>query len=674
MSDLRFEDYTMPAAELQPDNPLPNLIVHQDAHAKIVVDPKVPEEIRRHIGYGRVNGCLPYGVQDHYDRNKRPTAFRVAVLENEILRATFLLERGGRLWSLVHKPTNRELLYVNPVFQPANLAIRNAWFSGGVEWNIGMTGHTPLTCAPMFAARLKLDDGTPVLRLYEWERIRQLAYQLDAYLPDGSSMLFVRVKIVNPHDRECPMYWWSNMAVPEAPGTRVLVPAESAYQLDYETGMKEIPIPFRFDTDISYPTHIDRCIDFFFRVADGQRPWIASLDQTGRGLVQTSTARLRGRKLFVWGMARGGRHWQEFLSVPGKPYVEIQAGLARTQSECLPMPAHAEWAWLEAYGLMEADPVVAHAPQWTPAWQAVARQLDALAPAAALEADLARTAAMAARAPGEIVQRGSGWGALECKRRKAAGESPFSDGGLVFDDATLGTEQEPWLQLLRNGVLPRREPGESPGAGMVQPEWKALLERSVTTSAGDHWLAWLHLGVMRYYAGDVAGARAAWERSLSQERSAWALRNLAVLEQQAKHADAAAKLWLKAWQMAPAQYQLAIECGLALLQAGQADRCLELVAGLTPALQSAGRIRFLEARTRLALGEFEAAEQILRGLLAVEDLREGEGSLTDLWFSVHEQRLAARENIPIDDALKQRVRRDFPPPAHIEFRGQDNAG
>ena len=62
--------------------------------------------------------------------------FRVAVLENDHLRATFLLELGGRLWSLLHKPTGRELLSVNPVFQPANLAIRNAWFSGGVEWNI----------------------------------------------------------------------------------------------------------------------------------------------------------------------------------------------------------------------------------------------------------------------------------------------------------------------------------------------------------------------------------------------------------------------------------------------------------------------------------------------------------------------------------------------------------
>ena len=35
-------------------------------------------------------------------------------------------ELGGRLYSLVHKPLGRELLARNPVFQPANLALRNA--------------------------------------------------------------------------------------------------------------------------------------------------------------------------------------------------------------------------------------------------------------------------------------------------------------------------------------------------------------------------------------------------------------------------------------------------------------------------------------------------------------------------------------------------------------------
>ncbi|WP_344841667.1 DUF5107 domain-containing protein [Nonomuraea dietziae] len=49
---------------------------------------------------------------------------------------------GGRLWSLVELSTGRELLHRNPVIQPANLALRDAWFAGGVEWNLGTTGPT----------------------------------------------------------------------------------------------------------------------------------------------------------------------------------------------------------------------------------------------------------------------------------------------------------------------------------------------------------------------------------------------------------------------------------------------------------------------------------------------------------------------------------------------------
>ncbi len=51
---------------------------------------------------------------------------------------------------------------------------------------MGVIAHTPFTVSPVFAARVEAPDCTPVLRLYEWERIRRAAYQIDAYLPDGS--------------------------------------------------------------------------------------------------------------------------------------------------------------------------------------------------------------------------------------------------------------------------------------------------------------------------------------------------------------------------------------------------------------------------------------------------------------------------------------------------------
>src|SRR5436190_1655617 len=99
------------------------------------MDPRATDEERKFVGWRSNRRILPYRVQDGYSRDRKPRTFRSFVLENEHLRAIFLPELGGRMVSLVSKPENLELLERNPVFQPANLAMRNAWFSGGVEWN-----------------------------------------------------------------------------------------------------------------------------------------------------------------------------------------------------------------------------------------------------------------------------------------------------------------------------------------------------------------------------------------------------------------------------------------------------------------------------------------------------------------------------------------------------------
>lgn len=50
-----------------------------------------------------VDTLLPYTQQDCYDRNRVMRSFKAVILENAHLKATFIPELGGRLWSLWDK-------------------------------------------------------------------------------------------------------------------------------------------------------------------------------------------------------------------------------------------------------------------------------------------------------------------------------------------------------------------------------------------------------------------------------------------------------------------------------------------------------------------------------------------------------------------------------------------
>ncbi len=604
---LRIEGAGDPVAGILP---ILDSIPARTADDAQVTDP----EMRRGLAYGRPPTLLPYTRQDGYDRGRTERQLPSVVLENEQLTATFLPGCGGRLWSLVHRPTGRELLHRNALLQPANLALRDAWLAGGVEWNLGTTGHWPLTCEPLHAVRVGAPDGTPVLRMYEFERMRRLVVQIDAWLPAGSPVLLVHVAVHNPGSAEVPAYWWSNIAVPQTEGGRVVGPGDHAFHFDYSSDLRRVPFPEFDGADRSYPGRLPRAADYFLDLPEGERPWIAALDEAGAGLVQASTGRLRGRKLFHWGTAAGGTHWQEWLSGPGSSYLEIQAGLARTQLEHLPMPAGASWSWVEAYGRVEADPAAVHG-SWEQAQSAVRGALDALVPGSTLEAALDSVAGFGE--PEEILQRGSGWGALEVR----AGALPAA-AALPFGDC--GEEQAPWLELLDSGRLPVCDP---PAAPVLGAHWRARLEQG----AAD-WHALYHLGLLRLADGEREGAESAWRRSVAERASPWALRGLAQL---AATPGQAAELMLQAHRLNPDLGELTVETLRALRAAGRAEQTLAVIEALPAADRARGRVRLARAEAALALGDLDTVRVLLKEGIRLDNLREGEDSLDALWLAVH---------------------------------------
>jgi hypothetical protein len=626
---LRLGTLRLPVADVGPENPLPllNPLTRLERPRRPAASYDLPEGMAERLEYGRVVGGFPYSCQDGYDRALVERDLPVAVLSNSRLRATFLLDHGGRLWSLQDLTTGRELLFNPGKIQLANLGLRNAWFAGGLEWNLGTVAHSPFTCEALHAALAEGPGGEQVLRLYEYERLRGVVFQLDAWLPEDGSFLKVHVRTHNPGPDAVPMWWWSNAAVPETPDVRVVAPARTAWHYRYDGDrLRQTDLPLHEGADVSYPGRAADAAEYFFRTTGRARPWVAALGADGYGLAQVSTAALVGRKVFRWGTGPGGRRWQDWLGDASRPYLEIQGGITETQMEHLRFPPGATWSWVEAYGPVQVDPRRVHG-DWADARTCVAEALRAT-PALDLDRDLAAAAAAARRAPRRTLARGSGWGALERLRREAADDAPLTDDGAPFGEDTITDAQRPWLGLLSSA--PAIADHDPPRHHVKGGDWAERLER-----AGGGWLPSYLRGLLAHAAGEPSAARRLFEASLADRRTPWALRSLALLEVEQGRAGRAADLYQEAHFLWPTSPHLAVEVAEALLGARRPDRALSVLRKLPDPGCRRGRLLLLEARALADAGDAAAARRLLDAGIEVTDLREGEEGLHGLWASLN---------------------------------------
>ena len=670
MSICYLAPYAIPAATLGQENPLPDIKNISYIHADMEATAAVPKRLTTYVDKGMVDTMLPYTQQDFYDRQRKMRMFKGIYLENDHLKAVFLPELGGRLWSLWDKDAGRELLYCNPVFQPGNLALRNAWFSGGVEFNVSIKGHHPMTCSDMFAQHITMADGTPGVRMYEYERIRGTAYGFDAWLPEGSRMLFVRPRIENTTDHEVWTYWWSNIAVPYSDNMRIVVPAKKTfvnyadnnhYYLDFSD------VPVAGGIDFTYPKNVKIARDFFFYIPDRAPKWIAAADGNGTGFVQCSTRNLKGRKLFVWGDSHGGDNWKEFLSDGSNDgYVEIQAGLARTQLEHIPLKRGGTYTWVEAYGSLQITPRQLHG-DWEGAQAAVAEVLDEVFDHDT-DAVLNRMKRLGAR-PGAMIHMGSGWGCLEQLRRNADGEAALST-WYIFPESTLDAGQMPWVGLLNSGRLDVPDPMAAPNGYLVDEGWRERLEKAMEDRRNHSWFSWMHLGLMRYCGGDIPGTLAAFESSLEAEGSPWTLRNLAMLwGNELGDQEKALGYMERAVAMKPDCRWLWLDLAVLCLKAEQPRRWLSLYDAAPVRIQNEGRLKLYTAVALTRLGRLEEAAGYLNYDLVVPDIKEDENSITEAWFALYGAILQKRTGITDPAALHQMVEKEYPL-GKLDFRMQ----
>lgn len=652
MNTITFEKFRIKGANLGEMSCLPDIKNDDYIRAKLTVLPEVSPDESQHIGKGMIPTLLPYQIQSGYDRERKILEFDAAILENEYLKATFVTELGGRLWSLYDKKEERELLYANDVFQPGNLALRNAWFSGGVEWNVGIKGHNPLTCSPMFAEELKDNDGNPMLRMYEFERIRGIAYSITAKLE--KDVLLIRPTIENTSEDSVYMYWWSNIAVDETPDTRVVVPCTKTFKCAYEEGnyfLGNTDVPISEGVDITYATRLNRSRDFFYKIPEGDKKWITAVDKDGYGLIQMSTNELQGRKLFAWGEGAGGKHWNNWLSDCEKKYIEIQAGLMKTQLEHFVMDGKTSVSWTEGYSAFKGNAEVLHGKDYISSINEVKKGI-------IHKQTIVENAEFDTKNNGKLKYMGSGWGAIENMVR----EIPVSN-VLNFPAESVNDECVEWKTLYEIGCLnipDKNLPVKSYVKGDI---WIEKLK-----AAEDSWYKFNHLGVTIFATNnDLQSAYSAFLKSAELCPNAWAYRNLAQIEKNENKNYEKAVFYMEKAIAQKNDYQpLWVNYAESLFAAENYKKWTEVFEQDIPAnLKQNGRLKMMYSLALVKTDRYNEALEIITKDFLMPDIKEGEFSISHIWLEIHRKKL---EESGICNVTDEEIYSKYPLPYELDFR------
>ena len=594
--------------------------------------------------------------------------------------------------------------------------MRNAQVDGGVEWNWspGRVGHWAGTQEDVFAGTVSTSRGD-ALRVYAFDRFNHTAFQVDSIILNGT--LYAHAKVLNPNPAPVRGYWWTNVAhrllAPNHPcraaganasrSSRVLLPATE--QVNTAAGYSLAGWP-KFNEhccpsagahyqkygpavdqsfggrDMSYLGNWDRFADVFSRIdVAAQRPFVGLADRDlygeHRGLIHGHP--LNGSKMYVGGSSGGaqaGQRWymQEYdpasrSHAPDAPdagsagcFLELQTGVARTQSQYFPLGANASAEWTEYFRTLRGMPddgaagaEALFADDYGEAMGAVNDWLESEqgVPAATFADVDGFMRAVAGMPVTRVLATGTPYGALH-ERLTGRRLSPAMPFAIADADRE---EVQPWLDLLSPLPTASSAPpsssfsgGGSGGGGggvctfsaasldaiplsfMVHADWVALIRASAAAHGATH-LHHLHLGHAAAERRDFARAVAAFNASLAMRPTALAHRNLAVtLDDDGarwEHYQAAWALALADTTRAHApdlQRNLAMEMGgflLAKPALASASVCGGFLGGLdaAPGCAAAGPLCGSDQVALLVLGLKQAAGNASDVLAFLEEWR-----------------------------------------------------
>ena len=282
------------------------------------------------------NGVYPY--ISYVETSARPVAkkYRFIVLQNDHVKATICPGLGGKVYSLIHKPSGKEVLYVPDVIRYTRILPRFYFIAGGIEVSFPIS-HSPTQNETVI---YKIDKAKDRVYVTCGERELRFGMQwsVEYSLGINDDFLTQRVVFYNPGNNGYPWMSWSNAALPSAPDTRydfpngnVLSHSSKVDTIDWE---KQGP---------KTESAIKEMTGYFWKTKD-VNAFGAFTPSLGTGLYHIAHENIAsGIKLWSYGTADDSA-WSVLSTARHQTYIEIQGGPIGDQSIKLEMrPKQKRW-------------------------------------------------------------------------------------------------------------------------------------------------------------------------------------------------------------------------------------------------------------------------------------------------------------------------------------------
>lgn len=282
------------------------------------------------------NGVYPYTSYSETSNRPVPKKYRFVVLENKYARITICPGLGGKVFSMIHKPSAKEVLYVPDVIRYTRILPRFYFVAGGIEVSFPIS-HSPSQNETVLYKVNRTKD-----RIYVTCGERELRFgmqwSVEYSLGTDDTFLTERVIFHNPGMAAYPWMSWSNAALPSAPDTkydfprgRVLSHSSKIDTIDWQS---QGP---RTESAIKEMT------GYFWKTKDANA-FGAYTPSLGTGLYHIADEKIAsGIKLWSYGTGDDSA-WSVLSTAKHQTYIEIQGGPIGDQSIKLEMqPGQTRW-------------------------------------------------------------------------------------------------------------------------------------------------------------------------------------------------------------------------------------------------------------------------------------------------------------------------------------------